>query len=475
MTERPERMRRGLGTLDGAALVISTVVGVGIFVSPGIVAGLVPSPMPMLAVWAVGGVLALCGALVYAELAATYPAAGGEYVYIRRAFGPLAGFLSGWTSLVAGFSGAIAAAAVGFAEYMGRFLPAAANPAALIALGPPGAQLALTRRGLVAIALILACSAVHLRGLRPGRLMNNALAALNVLTVLLVVAVGFAVGEAPARDWVAESRPWTIGGWLLALIPVMFTFSGWNAPAYLGGEFREPGRSLPRAFLLGTCVVLALYLALVGLYLHALGPTDLAGTTAVGDRAAATLLGGGGASLLVPLILVALASSVSAMVMTGPRVYYAMARDGALPGSFSRLSPRTGVPARALIAQSAWSCLLVVTGAFEALLTYTGFAIVLFGGVAVASVFVLRRRDPAVPRPYRVWGYPLTPAAFVLASAAMVVQAIRLAPAPSLWGTALILLGVPVWWWGRRAGDALPGAGRRPAPGSGSPVPSART
>jgi APA family basic amino acid/polyamine antiporter len=202
--------------------------------------------------------------------------------------------------------------------------------------------------------------------------------------------------------------------------------------------------------MLGTCIVLALYLALVGLYLYALGIGDLSGRSAVGDRAAATLLGPAGAVVLVPLILLALASSVSAMVMTGPRVYYAMARDGALPAGLARLSSRSAVPARALVAQSAWSCVLVVTGAFEALLTYTGFAIVLFGGVAVTSVFVLRRRDAGLPRPYRAWAYPLTPVAFVLASLAMVVQAIRLAPTPSLWGTSIILLGVPVWWWTTR-------------------------
>jgi APA family basic amino acid/polyamine antiporter len=444
MTPESRTMRRQLGTIDGAALVVSTVVGVGIFVSPGIVAGLVPSPMPMLAAWAAGGVLALCGALVYAELAATYPSAGGEYVYIRRAFGPLAGFLSGWTSLVAGFSGAIAAAAVGFAEYLGRFVPWAANTEALVTFGVPAARLAVTTRALVAISLILLFTMVHLRGLGPGRAMNNALAALNVVTVVLLVGVGFVMGDAPVRDWAAESRPWTVGSWLLALIPVMFTFSGWNAPAYLGGEFREPGRSLPRAFVIGTCIVLALYLALVGLYLHALGVTDLSRTTAVGDRAVATLLGSSGVALLVPLIVLALASSVSAMVMAGPRVYYAMAQDGALPAGLARLSPRS-VPAHALVAQSVCSCVLVVTGAFETLLTYTGFAIVLFGGIAVASLFVLRRRDAGLARPYLVWGYPITPAAFVIASVAMVVQAIRLAPTPSLWGTAIILAGVPVW------------------------------
>jgi APA family basic amino acid/polyamine antiporter len=450
MRLEPDAMCRQLGPLDGAALVVSTVIGVGIFVSPGMVAGLVPAPLPMLAVWAVGGLLALCGALVYAELATTYPEAGGEYVYIRRAFGPLAGFLSGWTSLVAGFSGAIAAAAVGFAEYLARFMPLAADTRVLLAVGVPGLQLAVTPRALVALTVILLFSAVHSRGLGPGRAVNNLLAALNVVTVMLLVAVGFAVGDAPARDWPVETRPWTIGGWLLALIPVMFTFSGWNAPAYLGGEFREPGRSLPRAFVIGTCIVLALYLALIALYLYALGASDLASTRAVGDRAVGTLLGARGAGLLVPLILLALASSVSAMLMTGPRVYYAMARDGALPSGLARISPRSGVPVRALVVQSVWSCLLVVTGTFEALLTYTGFAVVLFGGVAVLSVFVSRRRDARLARPYRVWAYPLTPAAFVVASAAMVIQAMRLAPTPSLWGMAIILLGVPVWWWTMR-------------------------
>lgn len=443
-------MRRQLGTLDGAALVVSTVVGVGIFVSPGIVADLVPSPTAIIAVWAAGGFLALCGALVYAELAATYPAAGGEYVYIRRAFGPLAGFLSGWTSLVAGFSGAIAAAAVGFAEYLGRFMPLAADTGPLVELGLGSTGVALTPRALVALALIAVFTCVHAWGVGPGRLVNNALAALSVVTVFLFVLVGLATGDVPARRWSVESQSWSAGAWLLALIPVMFTFSGWNAPAYLGGEFREPGRTLPRAFALGMCVVLVLYLALNALYLVALGTRELAGTPAVGDRAAAVLLGNAGARLLVPLILLALSSSVSAMIMTGPRVYYAMARDGALPAALARLSSTRAVPVRALVAQSAWSGVLVVSGTFEALLTYTGFAVVLFSGIAVLSLFVSRGRDHAIARPYRVWGYPATPAVFVVASAAMVMQAIRLAPAPSLWGTGIILAGVPVWWWTTR-------------------------
>jgi APA family basic amino acid/polyamine antiporter len=233
---------------------------------------------------------------------------------------------------------------------------------------------------------------------------------------------------------------------LVALILVMFTYSGWNAPAYVAGEIRDPGRKLPRALGLGTAVVIALYLLLNLVYLHALGPGGLAGEIAVGDAAAKALFGQIGTVVVTPVVVLALASSVSAMVATGPRVYYAMACDGCLPRIFGAVAPRRKVPALAIAVQSLWSAILVLSGTFEALLTYTGFAIVLFSGAAVAALFVLRRRDRHIPRPYKVWGYPVAPAAFVLMSAAMLVQAIRYAPGPSLTGLLIIATGAPIYF-----------------------------
>ncbi|MFW5947609.1 MAG: APC family permease [Gemmatimonadota bacterium] len=453
--EQGSALRRGLGTLDGAAVVVANVVGTGIFLTPAFIAERVPSTAGFLGLWVLGGVLAGIGALAYAELSAMRPRAGGEYLYIREAFGPLAGFLSGWTSLVAGFSGAIAAAAVGFAVYLDRLVPGAGAAEPLVELaGVAGVGFTVSPRTLVALAVIGLFTAVHARGLGAGRVTQQLLAWLNVGTILLLVVLGL-VGDAgtgasaTASTGAGSSSGTDPGDVLVALVLVMFTYSGWNAAAYVAGEFRAPGRTLPRALLGGTAVVTVLYLALNLLYVRVLGVDGVASAEATGDRVVETLWGGTGAALFTPLVLLVLASSVSAMVLTGPRVYFAMAEDRCLPDAFGRVS-RRGVPSFSIWAQAAWSAALVLTGGFEALLTYTGFAVVLFAGLGVAALFVLRRRRPDDERPFRARGYPWAPALFVLAAAAMVTLSILRAPGPSLAGLALIALGAPVYARARR-------------------------
>jgi APA family basic amino acid/polyamine antiporter len=445
---------RRLGAVDGTALVVSNIVGTGIFVTPGIVFGYLPNPLAFLGVWLAGGLLSLAGALSYAELAAMRPRSGGEYVYIREAFGPLAGFLSGWTSFVAGFSGAVAAAAVGFAVYLGRLVPLAGDTRALLelSLGPLG--VALTPRSVVALAIIAAFTFVHLRGLGPGRLLQNVLAALSVLTIVGLVLAGLWTGSGPITAGSTSTGAGSVSAGFLALILVMFTYSGWNAAAYVSEEIRDPGRNMLRALVPGTVAVIVLYLALNGLYLRTLAPADLAGNAAAGYGAAEALFGDLGGLVVTPLILLALASSISAMVVTGPRVYFAMARDGSFPRPFGRVGDGSRVPAFAIAAQGVWSAALVLSGTFEQLLTYTGFAVVLFAGIAVAALFVLRRRHPQAERPFRVPIYPVVPAAFVAASAAMVAYAVWGAPGPALAGVLCIAAGIPVFWWSARRGTS---------------------
>lgn len=474
-------LRRGLGSLDGAAIVVANVVGTGIFLTPAFIARRAPDTGAFLGLWIVGGALALVGALAYAELAAMRPRAGGEYVYIREAFGGLAGFLSGWTSLVAGFSGAIAAAAVGFAVYLDRLVPGAGATTPLLELGPTvaGAGLTVTPRALVAVAVIAVFSGIHALGLGAGRIAQQTLAWLNVGTILLLVAFGFgalagdggaaalgvggagadaAAGGSAGASVAVEAGAPDLGGALVALVLVMFTYSGWNAAAYVAGELRDPGRTVPRSLLGGTAVVIVLYLALNALYVAVLGVEGVAAAEATGDRLVEVLWGATGARLFTPLILLVLASSVSAMVLTGPRVYFAMAEDRCLPGAFARVGDR-GVPVFSIGVQAVWSAVLVLTGGFEALLTYTGFAIVLFGGLGVAALFVFRWRLPDEARPFRAWGYPWAPGLFIAAALAMVAQSILRAPGPSLAGVALIGVGVPVYLWvRRRGGDPAPPA-----------------
>ena len=420
---------RRLGPLDAAAIVISNVIGGGIFFVPIIVAGLVPNPVSLLAVWLFGGALAFAGAMAYAELAAVRPQAGGEYVYLRDAFGPLAAFLTGWTSFVAGFSGAIAASAVALADYVTRFVPAAAGA-----------------RPVIAISAIAALTLIHVRGLGPGRVVQNVLAALKVSAIVLIVALGFAIGHGDASN-LSPARETAAVPWLLALVPVMFSYSGWNAAAYVAEEVRNPARNVPIALALGTVAVIALYLALNALYVFALPVPDLARLDGrLMDTVAERLFGFAAGNLIALFTIVSLSASISAMVLAGPRVYFAMARDGIFVRAAGRVHPRFHTPATAILAQAAWSCILVLSGTLSQLVNYTGFAVVLFSGIAVTALFVLRRRDPAAPRPFSALGYPWAPAIFVAASAIMVANAFWREPKSTFLGVVVILLGVPVYY-----------------------------
>jgi APA family basic amino acid/polyamine antiporter len=440
------RLKRRLGAFDASAIVISNVIGGGIFFVPVIVAGLVPSPRAMLAVWMTGGALALAGAMAYAELATVRPHAGGEYVYLRDAFGPVAAFLTGWTSFIAGFSGAIAASAVALADYVTRFVPGAAHA-----------------RPAIALSAITALTLVHVRGLGPGRVVQNLLAGLKIGGIVIIVACGFAFGRGHAAN-LSQAAPVAAVPWLLALVPVMFSYSGWNAAAYVAEEVRDPSRNVPLALGLGTIVVVAVYVLLNALYVYAMPMTELAAIPGgrLMDTAAERLFGFAAGHLLAIFTIVSLTASMSAMVLAGPRVYFAMARDGMFVRAAGRVHPRFHTPAAAIVAQSAWSGVLVLSGTLSQLVSYTGFAVVLFSAVAVVALFVLRRRDArlraaeaspsaasarqADDRTFAAIGYPWAPALFVVASAVMLANEVWRNPGPTLVGTALIVAGVPVYY-----------------------------
>lgn len=421
---------------------------------PAIVAGMVGNPTGILAVWLLGGVLAFAGAMAYAELAALRPRSGGEYVYLREAFGPLAAFLTGWTSFVAGFSGAIAANAVGLTGFLGRFFPGAADPTpwASLPLGP--ITFSLSPRTLVALTAVFGLSAVHALGIGPGRLVQNALAVIKVATLLVFVAAGLSFGQGSTAHF-ESSTPILASGLLLALIPVMFSYSGWNAASYIAEEIKDPGRNVPRALAMGTAAVVVVYAAMNIVYIYALDVRAMAAVQVrIVDAAAEVLFGPRVADLLTVVSILIVLGSISANVFAGPRVYYAMARDGFFLKAAARVHPRTHTPAFSIAAQAVWSAVLVLTGTFERLVAYTGFAVVLFAGIAVLALFVLRRREPDAPRPFKALGYPVAPGLFVLASAAMVVNAIWREPLPSLGGLAILAAGVPVYWLFQRKQQA---------------------
>ena len=455
----PTLVRR-LGPLDGAAIVVSNVIGGGIFFVPALVAQGAPSPWAMLGVWLAGGLLAFAGAMAYAELAALRPYAGGEYVYLRAAYGPMAAFLTGWTSFVAGFSGAIAASAVAMAGILGRFIPVAADTTPLVFIPLAFVSLTVSPRAVVALTAVAALSAIHIAGLGPGRIVQNLLAGFKVAALMAVVAFGFSLGHGTMANY-SVGGDVAVTSWLFALIPVMFSYSGWNAAAYVSEEVRDPGRNVPRALALGTVTVAVVYMLLNMLYLYAMPIDELARQEAnVGTVAVERLFGTGVAGAWAAASLVMIAASVSAMVLVGPRVYFAMARDGLFFKAATRVHTRFRTPVVAIVAQGVWSGLLVLSGTFDQLVQYTGFAVVLFAGIAVLALFVLRWKHPADVRPFSAWGYPVAPLFFVVASLLIVVNAIRESPGPSGAGLLIIGTGMPLYlvMRARRSGRAAEGA-----------------
>lgn len=451
-------LERRLGPLDGAAIIVSNVIGGTILFAPPFMAGLVPNPWAYLGLWLAGGALAFAGAMAYAELAALRPKAGGEYVYLDAAYGRVAAFLTGWTSFVAGFAGAIAANAFFIPIYLARFIPGVDDQTPIFTIPIPYVPLTLSTHTMVALASVWALAFIHLRGVGPGRVVMNVLAALKVTAFLLFVAAGFAFGTGTFGNVSASSGSVSAGNWLFAFIPVMLAYSGWNASAYVAEEIRDPGRNLPRSLALGTLAVIAVYFGVNLLYLFVFSVGELAALQgSVLDVVAERLLGAGAGHVLGIVSIVSLLASNSAMTFAGPRVYFAMARDNVFFKSAANIHPQYKTPAFAIIAQTLWTSVLILTGSGNALITYTGFSITLFLGVAVFALFVLRWREPNAERPFKALGYPVAPAIFTIACFVILANALYTdlvkpmteggAVGPSAWGLLVIALGLPLYYF----------------------------
>jgi APA family basic amino acid/polyamine antiporter len=452
-TPVPQILERRLGPFDAAAIIVANVIGGGILFRSPAVAAAVPDATWFLLAWVAGGLLAFMGAMAYAELAALRPKAGGEYVYLREAYGPLAGFLTGWTSFVAGFSGAIAASAVFLIITLDRFVPGIANGEALVAIPIPLTPIAVTFsiHTLAASAVIVLFALVHILGVGPGRAASNGLTTLKVAAFVLFIIFGLTAGTGSPSNLTQSAGAVTLTGFMFAMIPVMFTYSGWNAASYMAEEIRDPGRNVPRALIMGTVGVIVIYLLINVLYLFVIPIGELAATQgSVLDVVADRLLGQRAGNIMAVVAIVSLMAGINAWTFAGPRVYFAMARDGLFFKSAARVHPKYKTPAASIIAQAAFSILLVLTGSLDSIANYVGFAITLFAGTAVAAVFVLRAKAPDAPRPYRAWGYPVTPALFVMASAAIVLNAFYADTSRTITGAAIILAGIPVYYFFKR-------------------------
>jgi basic amino acid/polyamine antiporter, APA family len=443
-----EQLHRGFGLSTATFVVIASMVGTGILVSPGYMTVSLGNHTAIFGLWVLGGILAICGALCVAELAAALPCAGGEYVYLREAYGPMPAFLSGWTSFFLGFAAPLAVAG---------------HVAALYLLAPFGVlgEGSSTNRivQVAAAAVIILVTLPNLLGHRQSARAQNLTTIVKLVLFVAVLVAGFASGGGSLSS-MGIGRPLRdveVGTAATQLFYVMFAYSGWNAASYLAGEVRSPARTLPRALLLGTGAVTVLYLAMNALFAWAVPLTDVgfANAEQVPRIAVARLLGPGAARVFSAGVGLTFLATVNAFVVTGPRIYFAMARDGLFPSIAGRLSGRGRVPVNATLAQSGCAIVILLVTDFQSLYQYAAVGLSFFALLFVGAVYVLRRRRPDMARPFRVPGYPLVPAFFMLATLFVGVFAFVQWPTPSLLSVGSILAGVPayhLWRWFQRAG-----------------------
>lgn len=435
-------IRRELGAFSATNIVVANIVGAGIFTTTGIIAGMLPGPWWIIGCWVLGGLIAMAGALCYAELATRMPEEGAEYTYLRRLYHPSLGFLTGWTSLIVGFSAPIAASAIGFSEYL-----FAGIDGPLASLGPAG--LIALKKG-AAIAIIALFTGLHYLGLRVGSRVQNALTIVKILIVVGLAGAGLFAGD--GGSFVTGSGngfTWTALG--TAMMLVMFSYSGWNASAYIAGEVKRPRRNLPVSLLAGTGIVLVLY-ALINLFiLHALPFGEIRGTIPVVERAAVSAFGPWMGRALSLMVGVALLSSLSAYIIIGPRVYFAMARDRLFFSFAARVHPRHGVPGRSILIQGGLALLMVLAGSFEQLLVYLGFALGIFPWLAVFGLFIARRRRIGEETAVRAPAFPIVPVFFLVSTLLLMIVAFVNRPVESSIAIATVLLGVPCYLLWNRA------------------------
>ena len=458
-TQAPAKatLARKLGAFPATNLVIANMVGAGIFTTTGLLMQELGSPLLMIGLWVAGGILALCGAFCYGELGAAMPRAGGEYVYLSELFHPLLGFLTGWISFFVGFSAPLAASSLGCSEYLAQAFPG------LVEWGDPG----LVKKSM-AILVIATLGAVHLRGLEFGTRIQNWLTVGKILLIVGLVAVGFAVGQGSLSHFGAgevahlpqdatqppvTGLPEGTGGWKamgLSLMWIMFAYSGWNASAYIGSEIDKPQRNLPRSLLAGTGIVILLYLGLNLLFVYAIPAQEMHGVIAIGGLAASRLFGGTVETAVSAMIAFALLSSISAIIILGPRVYYAMARGGYFFRFVGEVHPVTRVPSKSILLQCGIAAIMVLSGTFDQILTYMGFCLGIFPIVAVLGVFKLRRAGVGA---YKMPGYPIPPLVFALTSVLMLALAYFERPMESSIAVVTVGVGVPFYFFFKRSGS----------------------
>lgn len=427
------QLKRELSTFDLTMIAIGSTIGSGIFLTPSIVAQNLPSPVWILGVWVVGGIMALCGALTFAELGGMFPSAGGMYVYLSEAYGKPIGFLFGWAYFLVVNTGGIAALSLAFATYLGFFIP----------LGATGSQA-------VAIGGLIFLTALNVYGVKPGSIFSDVFTMLKLAGIAGLIIVGFTLGSSHTTDFSAPlaELPMGLGSALAAaMVGVLWSYGGWQHASFTAGEAKNPTRSVPLAMIIGASVVTVVYLLANLAYLFLLSTPEVASSTRLASDAISKVLGPAGGSMIAFAIFISTFGSVGIFTLTAPRIYFAMANDGVFFARVAEVHPRFHTPAFAIIVQSAWAIVLILFWrTFDQLISYVVFTDWIFFGLTAASVFIFRKRSPDLPRPYRTFGYPVTPAIFVGISLWFVIKTLFEQPAQALAGLAFLALGIVVYY-----------------------------
>jgi len=439
-------LERKLGLFPVTNIVVANIIGAGIFTTTGYLMGFLGNPFIMLFLWIIGGLISLCGALAYGELGAAFPEAGGDYVFISKLFNPLFGFLNGWLSLIVGFSAPIAASAIGFSKY---FIWAFPNLQQSIFLNGVISEELFSR--LLAIVIILIFSWIHASGLVFGARIQNALTLVKILLVVGLVVAGFTIGKGSLSHFKeAQNFDFSFENWKaigLSLMFIMFAYSGWNSATYIGSEIRVPRKIIPQSLLISTAIVTVLYILLNMFFIYAVPLGEMKNEPEIGGLAAGFAFGRTGETLVSLFISFALFSSLSAFIILGPRVYYKMAQDGLFFRSIASIHPGKKVPVNAIYLQGAIASVLVLSGTFDQILTYMGFSLGIFPILAVAGVFVLRKKGLSV---LKLPGYPFIHIVFIVFGVAILVLTYFERPIESSIAFLTALSGIPVYYWFRK-------------------------
>ena len=460
MQTQHTQLIRGLGLIAAISVNVANIIGTGVFLKARVMTCNVGTPAKALIVWVLAGLLAMAGALTYAELLAMKPRAAGEYGLVRDAYGRPLGFIYGWTQFVIARTASAAALAVGFAIFLNDLVGGTLKPAVLGPLTLPGGfTVSLTRLQLVALAAIIITTLINCAAVKVS---GGVASVLTGLKIVLLLGVGLGAFFYSDGNWgnlalansggACEGVAITSGGvagFAAAMIGALWAYDGWNNITFLAGEVKNPGRNLPLALIGGGFVVMGLYLFVNVNYFHVLTPTEIASVPASSSVAAEVvrrLLGSVAVTLMAAAMMTSSFGALHASILATARIPYALAKDGLIVKSLAHVSPRTHVPIRALVVQCFWACIVALSGEYDTLTDYAIFALTLFYALVAASIFLYRRREPDTERPYRTWGYPVVPILFLIVSTALIIQTIVNSPRQSAIGLGLISLGVPVYW-----------------------------